>query len=172
MTQTAITSIQETRAKHTESVRQRLAFIEKRDGYITPELVLHEARNPRSPLHSEFTWDDKVAAHEHRLAEARRIIALYWTEIRTEKRVIEVPYYVRDPSAEHGEQGYVSAASVREKPELALRVFLTELARATSYLERARSMAETLSVDLELENAIILVGALKESAERKIRRKA
>lgn len=170
MTHAAITSIQDTREAHTVSIRERLAFLERRDGHVAPESVLKDARNPRSPLHREFTWDDKVAAHEHRLSEARKIIALYWTEVRTEKQIIEVPFYVRDPSAEHGEQGYVSSASIRGKPELALRVFLTELSRATAYLERARSMAEPLSVDLELENVIISVGHLKDSAAKKIKR--
>ena len=48
-----------------------IALAELHQGRITPEMVVDAARDPNSPLHSAFTWDDAQAAHEHRLAQAR-----------------------------------------------------------------------------------------------------
>ena len=42
---------------------------------LTPESVLHAARLKSSPLHDGFTWDDTEAAKQHRMSEARYMIA-------------------------------------------------------------------------------------------------
>lgn len=58
-----------------EQIIQELNRIASRNGGILkPESVVEEARSSRSPLHSRFTWDDTIAAHEHRLYQARRLI--------------------------------------------------------------------------------------------------
>jgi len=46
-----------------------LTEIYDRDGKLTPEAVLDDAR-----LRDRFEWDDAVAAHSYRLEQARRII--------------------------------------------------------------------------------------------------
>ena len=51
-----------------------LALAELHQGRVTPEIVVEAARDPASPLHSAFTWDDAQAAHEHRLAQARVLL--------------------------------------------------------------------------------------------------
>lgn len=43
-------------------------------GELTPDAVVADARNPNSPLHSHFEWDNGKAAEQHRLAQARRLI--------------------------------------------------------------------------------------------------
>jgi len=47
-------------------------------GLLRPSHVVTAAADPASPLHQRFTWDDKRAAHEHRLWEARELLAQYW----------------------------------------------------------------------------------------------
>ena len=46
---------------------------EKRNG-LRPVEVVEEARPKRAPLHPAFEWDDKSAAQEHRLWQARNLI--------------------------------------------------------------------------------------------------
>lgn len=41
---------------------------------ITAENIEQDARNPRSPLHPYFEWDDARAAYQHRLEQARLLI--------------------------------------------------------------------------------------------------
>lgn len=60
--------------KRAEAVGKELVNIEKKNGRITPYLVLERAKNEDSSLHSLFTWDDTEAAEKHRLYEASTII--------------------------------------------------------------------------------------------------
>lgn len=47
------------------------------DDKLDKEHVLDAARDPSSPLHPKFEWDDTVAAEAHRLEQARQLIAHY-----------------------------------------------------------------------------------------------
>lgn len=49
-----------------DEIARRLLEMEN-DGRLTPAEVLEEARNPESPLHDQFTWDDTEAAEKYRL---------------------------------------------------------------------------------------------------------
>lgn len=60
--------------KRAEAVGKELVDIEKKNGRITPLLVLERAKSEDSGLHSLFTWDDTEAAEKHRLFEASTII--------------------------------------------------------------------------------------------------
>lgn len=59
------------KAKQIAPVLRRL---EKENTLLRPDDVVEEARNPKSPLHDLFEWDDTKAAHQHRLSFARTII--------------------------------------------------------------------------------------------------
>ena len=43
-------------------------------GILYPEDVVNSARDPKSPLHDVFEWDDGIAAEQYRLEQARRLI--------------------------------------------------------------------------------------------------
>jgi len=43
-------------------------------GKLTPDAVVEDARDSRSPLHKEFEWNDKAAAEAHRVTQAKYII--------------------------------------------------------------------------------------------------
>jgi hypothetical protein len=45
-----------------------------KSGATTAKDVVEEAKDKRSPLHEAFDWNDKTAAHEHRLATARLML--------------------------------------------------------------------------------------------------
>lgn len=55
-------------------VGERLEAIRAKKGTLTPDLVLGDAKNIRSPLHEYFEWDDSKAAHQHRVEQARYLI--------------------------------------------------------------------------------------------------
>lgn len=56
------------------SLREALQEIHDQYGYLTPALVLEEAREPSHPLHSSFDWDDTEAAQKWREYQAHKII--------------------------------------------------------------------------------------------------
>lgn len=49
-------------------------------GRLMPETVVNAARDTKSPLHAHFEWNDKVAAHAHRLDQARNLIRMIRVE--------------------------------------------------------------------------------------------
>jgi hypothetical protein len=67
---------------------------------LTPEDVLADAKNPNSPLHSFFEWDDGAAAHQHRLAQARglirSVVAIYTSD---DKPAVRTRAYVHVPES-------------------------------------------------------------------------
>jgi hypothetical protein len=59
---------------HASRIVQEAILALKKRGVISPEKVVQAARDPKSPLHSRFTWDDTDAAHQYRLVQARNLI--------------------------------------------------------------------------------------------------
>lgn len=51
-------------------------------GEITPAQVVDVARNPDSPLHSWFEWDDTAAAEQWRLEQAKKLLRVVVTVIQ------------------------------------------------------------------------------------------
>lgn len=62
-------------AKFDEVAKELRRIYREKGNRLHPPDVLEEARNPDSPLHSHFTWDDGEAAAEYRLIQARKLIA-------------------------------------------------------------------------------------------------
>lgn len=56
------------------NLRDQLQSIHDKHGRLTPALVLDEARDPQSPLHSRFEWDDTVAGEKWRQHQAHELI--------------------------------------------------------------------------------------------------
>lgn len=59
-------------------------------GILKPIDTVKFARDPKSALHSKFEWDDSEAAHQHRLWQARQLIAVHVQYIGSDKRPTRV----------------------------------------------------------------------------------
>jgi hypothetical protein len=70
------------------SALPELLRIAERDGTVTPEAVLEDARSEDSPLHRFFEWDDGAAAERYRLDQAAGLIRRYTVEIETQPETI------------------------------------------------------------------------------------
>ena len=53
---------------------RRLSYLAGKTGYITPEMVVDDARRASSPLHRYFTWSDEEAAAKWRIEQAKYLI--------------------------------------------------------------------------------------------------
>lgn len=69
-------------------------------GELTPKDVVDDARNPNSPLHSFFEWNDGDAAEQYRLQQARglirSVVAIY---IREEEPAVRTKAFIHIPEA-------------------------------------------------------------------------
>lgn len=85
----------------------------------TPEELVQAARSKRSPVHKLFEWNDKRAAHEMRLVQARVMINSLQVEIITPKgKPGQVLAFIR--SSNHGRHVPTLEAS-REDVTAAMR---------------------------------------------------
>lgn len=121
----------------------------ERDGRLTPEEVVEQARDPQSPGHEHFEWDDGKAGHKHRVEQARQLLARR-VVIKSESYTVTVPRYVRDPEAAPGVQSYVSVRVVSVEG-LQHQALAQEFARVGQMLARARDLAKAFGLAEEVD---------------------
>ena len=54
---------------------------EERNGELTPDIIVDDARSKNSPLHNCFDWDNKKAGDKWRLHQARQLIGSIIVEV-------------------------------------------------------------------------------------------
>lgn len=117
-------------------IKQILETMLEKHGKLTTEMVLKEARKKTSPLFSQFTWDDKKAAYEFRLTEARRLIKRYNVTVTAhENKLVHV-----SSSLSKGPGEYKTAGTIVKS----LSEFERAMTEALSRLESAKQAVETL----------------------------
>lgn len=55
-------------------LKTELQRIYDENRHLTPQLVVAAARDPLSPLHAQFEWDDSVAGEKYREQQAQHLI--------------------------------------------------------------------------------------------------
>tara|TARA_Y100000034_G_C6789445_1_gene353346 strand:+ start:151 stop:651 length:501 start_codon:yes stop_codon:yes gene_type:complete len=66
--------------KNSQVVGERLQELRDKHEGLTASIVVKDAKNKNSILHTAFEWDDSKAAHEWRLHSARHLIRSVVTE--------------------------------------------------------------------------------------------
>lgn len=141
------------------------AIADANDGHLSATAVVEVARHPQSPLHNLFEWDNGVAGDSYRLQQARALIRGVKVIITTDKREIKSIAYVRDPEQPHNEQGYISVTRLRSEPEEARSAIIAEFARVAAALYRARSLAEALGLEDEVDSLSAHAGQVRAMIE-------
>jgi hypothetical protein len=137
-----------------------LEKLEKEDA-LTPDNVVQEARSPDSPLHDKFEWDDDVAAHQHRLYQARKLIGSIKIERVVNTRTVSVPKYIHDPRT--SDQGYIATTRLKSAKKIALEAVMREYQAIDNALARAEGMAAVLGVEADVRR---LRAMAKKSADK------
>lgn len=99
-------------------------------GLLQPQVVVNEAQNPESPLHSYFDWDDSEAACKWRLEQARRLIRVAVTIIHPDQTE-PIRTYVSlldDRMTRAGYRSTVEVLNDKERRDAMLQQALRELA--------------------------------------------
>lgn len=149
-----------------EAVQKRLQEIEDaHGGRLTPADVVADARDLKSPLHRYFTWDVRKAAERYWLDEARELITSLKVVVRVERQQVSTIFYVKDPSCERGQQGYISYDRLRTESDLAREAIVNEFARAADMLRRARQLAKALELHNEVDKLVTDVVGLAKRVE-------
>jgi hypothetical protein len=133
------------------TLAEHLSAIQRDDGRLLPEDVVARASDPDHPLHSFFEWDDEAAGHAHRLDQARALIRRVKVDVTVRDVPLRVPAYVRDPTMEAGESGYIATTRAAADEDRARAVVVEEMKRVSQAVRRARTLALALDCDADLE---------------------
>lgn len=126
-------------------VMRELVRIEKRDGKLTPEIIVDEARDLTAPLHSFFTWNDGEAAELYRRWEARKLIASVAVVYDGAKERTAVRAFVSLTDADD-ERGYYGMARVLSDNELRSQMLADALAEVKQWRERYQHLEELAKI--------------------------
>ena len=99
---------------------ERLKEIENRDGSITPQAVVEDARPEGSLLHPVFEWDDEKAAEAYRIHQAGNFIRCIVVVPEKENEVKEpVKLFINTNPTNDGQKrvgAYINFRSAMENP--------------------------------------------------------
>ena len=134
------------------TVEKELRALHTRDGVLTCEAVVREARAKNSPLHDYFTWDDSRAAERYRLIEAGRLIATVRIEYRRKKaaQVVYTPAFIPAGTNSEGKREYFPVEEVTRNEFLQQKA----LADARNEMEGTRARYSHLVDLLELSTEV------------------
>ncbi len=140
------------------------AMADRRGGRLDAEEVVEAARDPESVLHEYFEWDADAAAESYRLHQARQLIRTVRIEVRTNKIVVQAPYFVRDPSKSGRTQGYVTTPVLRTNEDMARDALIDAFNRAARVLAGVRALAAVLGRSDEVDEMIQMLVSRAASA--------
>ncbi len=152
--------------KITAEVKEHLESIAaKRNGRLTADDVVADAKRKDSPLHSLFEWDVKKAAAQHWVDTARTLISSVEVKVTMDHITVRAPFYVRDPSAKSDEQGYIAVSALSHDHDAARVTIVNEFQRAADMLRRARHLAIALGLESEIDFVVSRIVDLRDRAK-------
>lgn len=107
-----------------QEIGEALEDLRTEDGDLYPKDVVEAARDPQSPLHGEFEWDDTKAAQKYRLHQARYMI-----------RAINVTYIEKEVEIET--YSYVSLDGPKDAPYTDIRKVMTVEDKRERFIDQA-----------------------------------
>ena len=139
-----------------ESIRSALlALYEAHDGMLSAKDVVESARDPASPIHDEFEWDDDTAADSYRLAQAgmliRRIkLTIIKMHPKTKKITAEVTRQFQanptQPAGKERERGFDTVEAMLSDPDKRAALLAMVVKEMHSYRRRYAQLSELADV--------------------------
>ena len=151
-----------------EKIAAELSKLGREFGTIEARTVWQYARdNPKSPLHSEFTWNEREAAEAHWTERARELIRQCGKLIQYRETEVQfrVPQFVHDVRSDEG--GYIETAAIKAK-EHRQETLRAEMDRIRSGIHRAMALAVAFGLVSHFEKALAeIIAAEKMLIHRK-----
>lgn len=121
--------------REAQLVGEELARLAGATETLTPEVVLDAAKTPGSVLHKFFTWDDRDAARQYRLNEARQVLRSI-VVVHIEGEHVQRSRDWLSLADDEGAMRYVRSSFVWRTPDLRERVLEQAKADAQSFVQR------------------------------------
>ena len=141
--------------KDAQKYGARLAVLESRHGFLTPAIIVRDARRERSPLHDFFTWDVDDAFEEYLQQRARYLL-----------RSIKV-VYEESGDAELVVRNYIPVVVKGKNRFASVTVVASDAALRDQALRRAKRELAACAKKCRLYSEL---GAIGKSIERFLRK--
>ncbi|WP_375413100.1 hypothetical protein [uncultured Bradyrhizobium sp.] len=129
-----------------KQIETELAKIKGNKEVINASDVVEWAKkHPKSALYTCFEWDDATAGAEHRLWQARRLIALHIVTVEGQRKTVSLTM----DRAKGG--GYRQIEDVVRVPDLRERMLQDALAELRRVRAKYNSLVELASVFAEID---------------------
>ena len=148
--------------KSAQEVGEELERIELKRGSVTASAIVEESEPEDATLHEAFEWCDEKAAHEYRLAQARRIPRVLQVVTEEDKRqpaYVHVPNVVAD--ADSAEGTYMPVVTVVDRPDLFHLAYTEAQRRLTSAQRSLNELAEAARESAEPEQMALIMMAIQ-----------
>lgn len=132
-----------------QTVGEVFERLEERDGLLTKESVLEEARPEDSELHPIFEWNDTVAAEKYRLTQSAQLIRSLVVISEETKPSPFVAYVNVSPGKKRS--SFININAAMEKAESRQTVLNNALAELTEIQNKYNSLQELAELFRELE---------------------
>lgn len=136
--------------KAKDAIQKELDTIRRRHGgLLRPRDVVAFARDPHTALHGRFEWDDSKAAQDYRLWQAREIIQVFVTVVKSGSPAIRTFVSLRtDRSVEGG--GYRATVDVMSDRQMRKQLLSEALDEAERWQAKYAALRELAPVFREL----------------------
>lgn len=153
---TNFVSISGVSVKRVKAIAKELQRIQREQSVITAQNVLRAASNPSSVLHSAFQWNDKKAAYEYRLWQARMLIRSVYIVDSTNKDAAPVRAFVNvypeDDSEDFiNDRGYVFTPTIASKANYKTQVLNYALEQLRGWRNRFGNYKQFFKVVKEID---------------------
>ena len=140
-----------------------LSELEKREGKLTPELVLNESRDENAVLHPCFEWDDEKAAESYRLWQAGKILRdITVTIVREESAPRVIRAYVNVTNQQKHEKGaYVSLNVAMNNCDYKAQVLKNALYELQTFKNKYADYVELEKVFIAIDELAEKIGEAK-----------
>ena len=137
---------------------EELERIKSRNGgEIDANTVVEAARSKRSPIHRDFEWDDAIAAHEHRLETARKMVRSIEIVRKEAPNISARAYEVtvsRESTLESPKKAYRSTEEILSDPVARDELLGRAVRDAISFRKRYAALSELSQVFQAVEKFI------------------
>lgn len=119
-------------------LRTQLTGIYRKNGQLTPRIVVDEASQETSPLHSRFEWDDRIAGDKYRLTQAAQLIRvarIEYTAPGSEDRKFVRAFSSLHEIGDSERAGYAPTEELIENP-VTRKILLRNMERDIADLKR------------------------------------
>jgi hypothetical protein len=166
MARQAITRLRRQGLREDELLLAALEELQDDAGHVSPVALELAARSPEHPCHERFEWDNAKAGYQHRLDQARSLIASVRVVVRTETQVVRAIGYIHDDRLGRTAPGYIAVTKLRTQADASRELLIAEIGKVEALVGRVLTLAASLSLDdLARERLGALLGEVSDDGE-------